>query len=104
MADEADCKDFYNYVFQPFSAAVHSHLSHVGRLNVEPCQNPSHGYHFLPAIFTVQPDTHWCYLASKYLAKSLSAFDAYLGIEDLEVKSFSVAMHAIEQFEAKEEA
>lgn len=46
MAQEAGCIDFYNYVFQPFSAAVHSYWSHVGRINVEYCQNPAHKFSF----------------------------------------------------------
>lgn len=103
MADESGCKNFYNFVFQPFSSAVHSHWSHVGRLNVEACQNPSHAHHFLPAIHTVTPDTHWCNLAAKYLAKSLDAFDEFIGRDDLAVESYSVARDAINQFSADQE-
>lgn len=95
MAQEAGCIDFYNYVFQPFSSAVHSYWSHVGRLNVEYCQNPTHNFHFLPVIPSLEPDTHWCRMAGKYLAKSLSSFDVFIGRPELPVKSFSVIHDAL---------
>lgn len=95
MAQEADCIDFYNYVFQPFSAAVHSYWSHVGRINVEYCQNPAHNYHLLPVIPSFEPDTHWCRMAGKYLAKTLSSFDEFIGQPELPVRSYSVIYDAL---------
>lgn len=95
MAQESGCIDFYNYVFQPFSAAVHSYWSHVGRMNVEYCQNPAHNFHFLPVIHSFEPDTHWCRMAGKYLAKSLSSFDEFIGKPELPVRSYSVIHDAL---------
>lgn len=95
MADEAGCIDFYNYVFQPFSAAVHSHWSHVGRMNVEHCQNPTHNFHLLPVIHSFEPDTHWCTMAGKYLAKTLTAYDTFIGQTELPVKSYHVIHDAL---------
>ncbi|WP_374765208.1 DUF5677 domain-containing protein [Yunchengibacter salinarum] len=96
MAQEAGCLDFYNYVFQPFSSAVHSYWSHVGRLNVEMCQNPTHNYHFLPVISSFESDTHWCRLAGKYFANSLSFFDEFIGKPELPVRSYCVIHDALE--------
>ena len=95
MAQEAGCIDFYNYVFQPFSAAVHSYWSHVGRINVEYCQNPAHNFHFLPVVPSLEPDTHWCRMAGKYLAKTLSSFDEFVGKPELPMRSYSVIHDAL---------
>lgn len=95
MAQEAGCIDFYNYVFQPFSAAVHSYWPHTGRLNVEYCQNPAHNFHTLPVIPSFEPDTHWCRLAGKYLAKTLSSLDEFLGKPELPVKFYNVIHDAL---------
>lgn len=101
MAQEAGCLDFYNYVFQPFSAAVHSYWSHVGRINVEYCQNPAHNFHFLPVIPSFKPDTHWCRMAGKYLSKTLSSLDEFIGEPDLPVKSYSVICDALGQSDSE---
>ena len=95
MAQEAGCTDFYNFVFQPFSSAVHSHWSHVGRINVEYCQNPAHNFHFLPTIPSFEPDTHWCRMAGKHLSKSLSSFDDFIGEPELPVRSYGVIHDAL---------
>lgn len=97
MAEEAGCIDFYNYVFQPFSAAVHSYWSHVGRINVEYCENPSHNFHFLPILPSLEADTHWCMLAAKYLRKTLSAFDDALQLGELPCESFLVVVDAFSE-------
>lgn len=34
MAKEANCIDFYNYIYTPFSACVHSMWHHVARYNL----------------------------------------------------------------------
>lgn len=95
MAQEAGCIDFYNYVFQPFSAAVHSYWSHVGRINVEFCQNPTHNFHFLPIIPSFAPDTHWCLMAAKYLSKTFRSFDEFIGRPDLPLRSYNSLLDAL---------
>lgn len=95
MAQEAGCIDFYNYVFQPFSSAVHSYWSHVGRINIEYCQNPAHNFHLLPVIPSFDPDTHWCRMAGKYLSKTLSSFDDFIGKPELPVRSYNVIHDAL---------
>ena len=97
MAMEAGCLDFYNYVFQPFSSAIHSYWSHVGRFNVEYCQNPAHNFHLLPVVRSFYPDTHWCRMAGKYLAKTLSSLDEFIGKVELPVKSYSVIHDALSE-------
>jgi hypothetical protein len=94
MAEEIGCTDFYNYVFQPFSGAVHSYWSHVGRINVEYCMNPAHNMHFLPTIPQFTSDPHWCRMAAKYLNKTLDAFDTFIGRDDLPSEAYNEALGA----------
>jgi hypothetical protein len=99
MADEAGCLDFYNYVFQPFSAAVHSSWAHIGRFNVVPCETSIHAKHFLPIIRKLDADPHWCWLAAKYYRKSLSLVDKFLNLSEMSYESYEVAEEAVTQME-----
>jgi hypothetical protein len=75
MAEEADCLDFYNYVYQPFSSCVHSTWGHISRYNVEPSDNPLHRFLYKPIILDFDPDITYLDLAAKYLDKSFKTFD-----------------------------
>ncbi len=75
MALEANCIDFYNYVYQPFSSCVHSTWGHISRYNVIVSDNPLHRFMYKPNIIEFEPDIFYLELAAKYLAKSISAFD-----------------------------
>lgn len=81
MADEAGCLDFYNYVYSPFSACSHSTWQHVGRINIRYCENPLHKYHRIPADPESPIDTHYFYLAAKYLEKTFNEFDRNVDLE-----------------------
>lgn len=75
MAQEANCLDFYNYVYQPFSSCVHSTWGHISKYNVIVSDNPLHRFMYKPNIIEFDPDIFYLDLAAKYLAKSISAFD-----------------------------
>jgi hypothetical protein len=90
MAEESDCLDFYNFVYQPFSSATHSNWWHVSDKNSTYCLNPAHRHHRIATIIPTRPDFHWLYLAAKYLEKSFSAFDSIENIESKAEKSISV--------------
>jgi Family of unknown function (DUF5677) len=75
MAEEADCIDFYNYVYITFSPATHSMWNHVGRFNVIPCRNPLHKYHLVPCNPDLPNDIFNFYLSAKYLEKTFNLFD-----------------------------
>lgn len=81
MAIEADCLDFYNYVYQPFSAAVHSAWPHISVKNLQYCSNPAHRHHRVPISADYQPDPHFLYLAAKYLQKAFARFDEETGVK-----------------------
>jgi hypothetical protein len=75
MAEEADCIDFYNYVYTPFSACTHSMWHHIARYNLTQCANPLHQYHQVPEDPEFPIDPYNLYLSAKYLEKTFSAFD-----------------------------
>lgn len=81
MAEEADCLDFYNYVYTPFSACAHSMWHHVARYNLRQCINPLHQYHHVPDDPEFSMDPYNFYLAAKYLKKTFSAFDKKFSIK-----------------------
>ena len=45
---EENGKHFYDFVYTPFSAAVHNMWHHVARYNLTYCDNPLHRYHRIP--------------------------------------------------------
>ena len=81
MAEEAECVDFYNYVYTPFSACTHSMWHHIARYNLRQCVNPIHQYHQIPCDSELPMDPYYFYLAAKYLQKTFSAFDKKMGIQ-----------------------
>ncbi|NKJ08525.1 DUF5677 domain-containing protein [Rhizobium sp. SG741] len=81
MAEEAGFLDFYNYVYQPFSSAVHSNWAHVSVFNTVHCQNPAHRWHRSAAIAATPIDPNWLHLASKYLSKTFAHFDDVYGFD-----------------------
>ena len=86
MAEEADCLDFYNYVYTPFSACAHSMWHHIARYNLKQCENPLHLYHNVPVDPEFSIDIYNFYLAAKYLQKTFSVFDKKFPI-DVEIPS-----------------
>jgi hypothetical protein len=91
MAKEADCLDFYNYVYQPWSGVAHSMWHHVGRYNVEQCGNPLHLNHLTPAVPRFYSDLHLLNLAGKYTHKAFRLFDQKTGVK-VEVPSAFVRL------------
>jgi hypothetical protein len=81
MAEEAGCVDFYNYVYNPFSACAHSMWHHVARYNLRQCANPLHQYHKVPEDPDFSIDPYNLFLAAKYLEKTFRAFDEKFSIK-----------------------
>lgn len=80
MAEEADCIDFYNYVYTPFSACAHSMWHHIARYNLRECANPLHRHHRRPTSAPRDPDINYLTLAAKYWNKTLGTFDRAYGL------------------------
>jgi hypothetical protein len=80
MAEVADCVDFYNYVYTPFSAATHNMWHHIGRYNMKLCTNPLHGVHFVPIDAALESHPDYLRLAAKYVDKAFRLFDEKTGV------------------------
>ena len=88
MAEEAGCVDFYNYVYQPFSNAVHSSWPHVSDKNMVYCLNPTHLNHRLAVSIDYEPSLYWFELAAKYLEKTFTLFDAKTNVVSTVVSAY----------------
>lgn len=75
MAEEAECLNFYNYVYTPFSQCAHSTWYHVGRYNSESSPSPLTSPVWLPRIANVEPHPDDLFLAAKYVDKTFNFFD-----------------------------
>jgi len=81
MAEEADCLDFYNFVYNPFSACAHSTWYHIARYNLKQCSNPLHRYHLVPEDHELPSSPDYLYLSAKYLQKSFAVFDRTFSVQ-----------------------
>ena len=90
MADEADCLDFYYFVYSSFSLCAHSTWEHIEKYNLQKCQNPMHRYHRVSIVADVPLDPHYLYLAGKYLNKTLRVFDGAVGTTGLDPSVFDL--------------
>lgn len=81
MAEEADEKHFYDFVYTPFSAATHNMWHHVARYNLIHCDNPLHRYHRIPIDPDLEIDPDYLYNAAKYLDKAFRLFDEKTGMK-----------------------
>ena len=106
MAQEADCIDFYNYVYNPFSVAAHNMWNHIGKFNLKISDNPLHKYMFMPNF--EQPGVEYFYaeLVAKYVGKCISSICTTFEIASPEVNSYKVLktnlLELAEKFSAKE--
>ena len=75
MAEQANCLDFYNYSFQPFTSATHNMWNHVGKHNLVVCPNPLHRYHRMPIVRPLPPSLYFPLEAALYAEKAFTLFD-----------------------------
>jgi hypothetical protein len=75
MAEEADCLDFYNFVYTPFSTAAHNMWGHIARYNLQQSNNPLHKNLYVPFLGDISIDLHNVVLAAKYTDKMIKKFD-----------------------------
>jgi len=81
MAEQSGCESLYKYAYLPFSGAAHSMWQHIGVYNVQPCTNPLHKYHKVPAIISTAIDPDYVYRSSKYVTRSYKTYDAAFGLQ-----------------------
>ncbi len=100
MAEEANCLDLYNYVYQPFSSAAHNMWNHVAKYNLVESDNPLHKSFRRPGIYKFPPDVHYAELAAKYVNKMFDLFDKKFGYET-ERNSFQILQKSLDDFESR---
>lgn len=98
MAEEADCKDFYNYVYQPFSTAVHNMWNHIGKHNVRMSDNPLHRHLLIPTIPELTISLEYPKLAAKYVDKCLDKFHQHFGLRRCNVEAYETLLTRLEVF------
>lgn len=103
MAEEADCLDFYNYVYNPFSACTHSMWHHIARYNLKKCSNPLHQYHRVPDDPELPMNELYLYLAAKYLEKTFSTFDEKTGVKVDGPSSYDILYEALSKLQSTEQ-
>jgi hypothetical protein len=69
MAIEAGCKDFYDFVYSPFSESTHGTWNHLIKYNLTEEGDPLAMNIKKPRILVTPPDFHYVELAIKYMDK-----------------------------------
>jgi hypothetical protein len=98
MAEEAECLDFYNYVYTPFSSCVHSTWNHISRFNLIMCQNPLHQYHRTPVSTDPPVEIFYLDLAGRYLDKAERTFDLGFSLDIDQPSAYSLLSEDLAAF------
>lgn len=69
MAQQANCMDFYNFVYQPFSTAAHNMWNHIAKYNLRTSDNILHKLLKVPVISEITSHLDYLDLAAKYTDK-----------------------------------
>ncbi len=101
MAEEANCLDLYNYVYQPFSHAAHNTWNHIAKYNLLESKNPLHKFFRKPAIFKFQPDIHYLELTAKYVDKMFRLYDKKYNFQPTKEYSFLTFMNQLDELTEK---
>ncbi len=99
MAEEADCIDFYNYVYTPFSSVAHNMWGHLTRYNLVVSDNPLHKNLKIPVINESFIDIYNIKLAAMYLDKMIRLFDGVFKIKLDEKSAYDKLLSEFKKFE-----
>jgi hypothetical protein len=97
MAEEANCIDLYNYVYQPFSSSAHNMWNHIARYNLIESDNPLHKFFRRPAIFEFPTDIHYVELSAKYVDKMFRLYDKKIGYAPTRESSFEIYLREFDE-------
>jgi hypothetical protein len=75
MAEQANCLDFYNYSYLPFSSVVHNMWNHINRYNLKTSENPLHKFLLIPKLPEVRIIIEFIEIAARYVDKMLQTYD-----------------------------
>ncbi len=79
-AEEVGLIALHRNDYARWSSTTHSMWHHIVQFNLAPCTNPLHGYHRIPTILQLTPDTVFMLAVAKYLDLALHSFDEAAGI------------------------
>ncbi len=99
MAEESNCIDLYNYVYQPFSCAAHNMWNHIAKYNLVESENPLHKFFRKPAIYNLPPDIHYIELTAKYVDKMYKLFDNKFNFKSARINSFNDFTNSLNRLE-----
>lgn len=102
MSHEAELRDYYDYVYVPFSACVHSTWQHVERLNTSQCDNPLHRFHRVPTIVDGGRDPHFALLGAEYFDETLEIVDQHFVIQHTDSTAYPTLVEALTEFFASD--
>ena len=97
MAEDAGCKYFYNYVYQPFSVATHNMWNHIGKHNVRMSDNPLHKHLFIPIIPDMNVSLSYSELAAKYVDKCFDRFHTQFNVTRNETIAYNTLLTRYEE-------
>lgn len=101
MAEEAGCMDFYNFVYVPFSTAVHNMWGHLARHNLIQSENPLHKFLRKPILGELAIDIYNLQLAVKYTDKLIRKFDEVFELPFSEKSTYEIFLEQFSEFEEK---
>jgi hypothetical protein len=101
MAIEADCIDFYNFVYTPFSTAAHNTWGHLAKYNLVQSSNPLHKYLRKPVIGNLTIDVYNFQLAAKYVGKMIMKFDEVFLLKIQRKSTYAKFMKQFTAFEKR---
>lgn len=102
IAEEADCKDFYHYVFTPFSNSAHGTWNHIIKYSLKPSSNPLHRFIKRPIFLDLEPDPHFAELSMRYLDKAFDIFDRYCKPKKTIKNSYDIYLKDIDKLIEKQ--
>jgi hypothetical protein len=99
MAEEADCIDFYNFVYTPFSTATHNMWGHIAKYNLIQSENPLHKFLRKPTLGKFEIDIYNLKLAVKYTDKLIRKFDEIFKLPNNDESTYSRFLKRFKKFE-----
>ena len=81
MAEEVGLIELHRQDYTRWSSTTHNMWHHIIRFNLDPCTNPLHGNHRVPAISQLAPDPELLQRVAEYVDMAISSFDEATGTD-----------------------
>jgi len=101
MAQQANCMDFYNFVYQPFSSAAHNIWNHIAKYNLKTSDNILHKLLKVPVISEIVSHLDYLDLAAKYTDKCFFQYYEKFPIDGERKSSYKILKEQLKELEIK---